>query len=63
MRILHEGERKGSCTKCGTIFAYTEDDLTNEYKDNNKNLILYECKYVTCPVCKAKLLESKTKLL
>jgi C4-type Zn-finger protein len=61
MRILKEGERKGHCPKCDSEFAYTEEDLRIEYNNNNKYGIVYECKYLTCPVCKAKLLESKKR--
>lgn len=55
MRILEKGERKGQCPKCDTIFAYTENDLENEYE--NGGLRVIRNKYVRCPVCKAKLLE------
>ena len=61
MRILKDGERKGSCPKCSAEFAYTEDDLRKEYDNNNELGIVYECKYLTCPSCKAKLLESKKR--
>lgn len=61
MRILKEGERKGCCPKCNTVFAYTEDDLRTEYNNNNKYGIVYECKYLKCPLCKAELLESSKR--
>lgn len=61
MRVLKEGERKGNCPKCNTVFAYTEEDLYKEYHNDNPLGIVYEHKYLTCPVCKTKLLESKKR--
>ena len=37
MRILKEGERKGTCPKCNSEFAYTEEDLRIEYNNRNKS--------------------------
>lgn len=56
MRLIEEHERTGKCNKCGSTFAYIENDLEVEYA--NRGLFVEELKYLKCPKCKAKLLES-----
>ena len=59
MRILKQGERKGRCEKCKTVFAYTEDDFRFDHEREFGMFGPYTntYKFLVCPVCKAKIRE------
>ena len=49
MRIIRQGkiptdERKKTCKKCNTLFAYFPKDIFRDQRDGD---------YVKCPLCKA----------
>lgn len=59
MRILEKGERIGTCNKCNTVFAYTEDDFRQNHIERNTHGFLLNYRYLKCPCCKTEIRESQ----